>query len=113
MSEVGSRTVEQVTLQTTTGVMLTTDEYNRLTSTRLRAFQVIRRLCGGDARDFDKLEAMLLEDGGESLTTGIAVRVSETDKDWCVSHAHAQGLTLGAWLQKIIDDQLAFGRNAR
>lgn len=114
--------MSKVELETTEGVMLSVDEYNKLTEDSRRmvqaatrcahAYGVIRHLCGGDFRDFNNLDKWLDGDPefaflDEKLAPGIAIVVSEKDKDWVCPIAHNEHhMTLGAFMQKVMDDWL-------
>ena len=77
---------------------------------KIRAYQEIRELCGGKVRDFNFLEKVLEGEIDYELAMGIAIIVSERDKDWVVPIAHKQYLTLGAFMQKIMNDWLDSNR---
>ena len=120
--------MSKIELEITEGVTLSVEEYNKLSRdsqeralavTRCaHAYQVIRQLCGGDFRDFNTLDKWLDGDPSfsflnEKIGRGIAIIISEDDKDWVCPIAHAESLTLGAFLQKIIDDWLQERRPCR
>lgn len=77
------------------------------------AYRILRHLCGGDARDFNKLEEMIDNGDTDSLCKGIAIELSEEDKDWLVPLAHSYGLTLGDWMQTIMNRWLDTNRPYR
>jgi hypothetical protein len=97
-----------IELKTTTGVMQSVESYNetqddllRYRIRTIRAYQIISHISGmPEARDFDKLEALIDADEGHVIEAGIAVYLSESDKDVLVPLAHAAGLTLGAWMRR-------------
>lgn len=103
----------KVELETTVGVTLSVERYNELIlheeqmhverTWKILAYQALRKVCGGPARDFNKLEAILNSDDWTALSPGIAVVISEQDKDWVVPMAHDHGYTLGSWMQLIFD----------
>lgn len=103
----------QIMLTTEARVSLRPEEYNKLLAAKgelhlertrkIRAYQLIRSLVGGVARDFNELEPLIDADEAYKLSAGIAITVSEADKNWIVPLAHEHGFTLGTWMQKVFD----------
>ena len=113
----------KIELETMTGVTLSVERYNQLveheaqrfveTGRKIRAYRLLRSFCAGEARDFDKLEALIDKDEAYKLSPGIAIVISEADKDWVVPMAHEHGYTLGSWMQLIFDRWLESCKRAR
>ena len=105
--------MSKIELETTVGVSLSVERYNELIAheeqmyveitKKIHAYQALRKVVGGPARDFNQLEAILNSDDWTVLSPGIAIVISEEDKDWVVPMAHDNGYTLGSWMQLIFD----------
>jgi len=103
----------KVELETSTVMQLSIERFNELVdsenklhleqSRKVRAYQVLRSLCGGKTRDFDTLEKLVDADEAHTLTSGIVIRISEQDKDWVVPLAHSHSKTLGDFMQLVFD----------
>jgi len=106
-----------IELETKVGVTLSVERYNELIeheqrmyveqTRKIRAYQALRHVCGGTARDFNLLEPLLDRDEGHTLSPGIAIVISEADKDWVVPIAHSRRLTLGDFMQTLFDKAIA------
>lgn len=99
---------ESSQIKTTTGMFLSLERYNELSQkeqdlltwrTRtLVAIRAIYRLTG--ISDFDEIQRRLDEDDS-AFYSGVPLPISEEDKDWMVTLAHSQSMTLGDWVRKV------------